>query len=594
MSLSIRMRVFPSFAKAGTTCARVDRKNVYYMTAYNIGNNVHKSTLSIRYHRNMSRNRKANASVRRTQSYETTAVQEENGSPTRTIVQSIPKKKTGTTQIDKMSVSLPSLQSRVLQTATKLLFAYYRDCILQKNQVAFANTLRTEIETLGPLCIKLGQIMSCRKDIIPGYIIDVLEKLQDNVPPFSETKEVIENMIECEMRIVGVRDELYDIFESIDEKPIAAASIAQVHRARLKNGIEVAIKLQRPNLYQELYRYIELIRLLERQPFKVRFFQDLLILLKESVQNIKHELNFLEESENMLLMQQVFSAYDNILIPRVYQRFCSKKMIVMEYVGGKSIKTIQNPELANQLMSAFINGTLKYNMFHSDPHPGNISITDDNKLVIYDFGLISRLDENVNRTENKLALFAAYNSDVDAVIRYVIKSKIIHLKRGDVQSIEELTNGEYIILYKIISYFLDYIQEIDINNIGSKIISDDVLKSTAQNSPFYLDSVALLLIRTFSTLEGTCKTMHPEFNYNEVLKPLLPTFSSDLNFFVQQVEKNIMQLGDVQSNMRKTMSNQRMHDARILKISEEVDAVKSNTIACTIIIAILIGIIELI
>jgi ubiquinone biosynthesis protein len=431
--------------------------------------------------------------------------------------------------------------------------------------------------------------MSCRKDIIPGYIIEVLEKLQDNVPPFSETKEVIENMIECEMRIAGIRDKLYDIFDTIDEKPIAAASIAQVHRARLKNGIEVAIKLQRPNLYQELFGYIELIRVLERQPLKVRFIQDLLILLKESVQNIKRELDFFEESENMILMQQVFEAYDSIVVPRVFQRYCSKKMLVMEYVGGKSIKTIQNPELANQLMSAIINGTLKYNVFHSDPHPGNISITDDNKLVIYDYGLVSRLDENVNRTENKLALFAAYNSDVDAVIRYVIKSKIIHLKRGDVQSIEELTNGEYIILYKIISYFLDYIKEIDINNIGSKIISDDVLKSTAQDSPFYLDSVALLLIRTFSTLEGTCKTMHPDFNYNEVLKPLLPTFSSDMNFFVQQVEKNIMQLGDVQTNMRKTMSNQRMHDARILKISEEVDAVK-NTVVYTIITIILMSI----
>lgn len=491
-----------------------------------------------------------------------------------------------------IELSIPKFRHKVFKKAVRIGFSYVNDTVINKDFETFADKFRDEIIELGPICIKIGQIMSCRKDIIPDNVTSILEKLQDNVPPFTKDADEIENYIRCELLHAKCKEDLYDIFEYIEQEPIAAASIAQVHRGKLKNGIEVAIKIQRPYLALELLGYMEVVNWLENIPLRIRFVQDLIILLKESVKNIKKELDFIQEAKNMLLMQQVFAEYEDILVPRVYSKLCTKRMLVMEYIPGKSIKSVQSVELSDQLMSAFVNSTLKFNCFHSDPHPGNISITPDNKLAIYDYGLVTRLDENISGNENKTALYAAYNMDVDAVIRYVIKSRIIHLKRGDVNDVDDLTNSEYIILYKIISYFLDYIKNININEIGEKIVNDSVLISTARDSPFYLDSIALLMLRTFSTLEGTCKMMNPDFSYTNVLKPLLPSLSSDMNFFVQQMEKNIIQLGDVQSNMRKTLSNQKMHDARIHKISDEVDSVRSTSITFAVLMTLLIGFLE--
>ena len=258
--------------------------------------------------------------------------------------------------------------------------------------------------TLGPTFIKFGQALSVRRDLLPDDYVAALQSLQENVAPFAADVAIVE--IEH-----GLGSPLDQLFDRFDREPIAAASIAQVHTARLKDGREVIVKVRRVGIKRAFERDMRALALLSRLVVRlvprVRHYQPLRII-DEIRNNLRKETDFRQEARNIRRFAAAFADWPTIEIPGVIDDLVCENIIVQQRSGGRRIDdpaiAADGPRLAENFVEAYLHQIFVLGIFHADPHPGNLFITNDGRICFHDFGLAGLLDRSTRR---KLAAFTA-------------------------------------------------------------------------------------------------------------------------------------------------------------------------------------------
>lgn len=276
--------------------------------------------------------------------------------------------------------------------------------VLRKNQITRGVTpekLRMILEELGPTYIKLGQIMSLHSDFLPKAYCDELLKLNSDVTPmpFDDVEDVINHSYGQDWR---------ELFQFIEEAPLGSASIAQVHRARLKNGEEVIIKVERKGIYDTMARDIGLLHRLVKLIPPVGDFKNLVdldMVLDELWSVAQEEMDFLKEAANMDEFSRNNASVQYVTTPKLYHEYSTGHVLVMEYIDGYSlddVESLQNAgydmdEIGTKFVNNFIKQVIDDGFFHADPHPGNVKIR-DGKIVWIDMGMMGRLSEKDRHT----------------------------------------------------------------------------------------------------------------------------------------------------------------------------------------------------
>ncbi len=364
--------------------------------------------------------------------------------------------------------------------------------------------IRLAIQDLGPAFIKLGQMLSMRPDLVGIELADELQGLQDDVPPFSSDKAraIIENELG---KSIG------DIFLFFDEKPIAAASVSQVHKARLKDGKEVVIKVQRPDIKEIVFTDLEilqdLMKSLQKHIKELRNY-DLVGLAAEIQHAMKKELDFVLEAQNISKFKKLYGM--DVYVPEVYWGYTTEKVLTMEYVEGIKVSDVEQiveagikPEqLADRCVRSMFKQIYQYGYFHADPHSGNIFVNKDGDLIFLDFGIMGRLTKEQRRNIAK-AFIAVSERDVDKLANILDRMNIL----------SEESNIK--LVKKKIGELLDRYYDLPLNQIKvKKIVSD--LFSEIREMKLVFPADFVLMAKAIVTLEGLVLSLDPSFHIERI------------------------------------------------------------------------------
>ena len=291
-----------------------------------------------------------------------------------------------------------------------------------RGDAAEALAFAADLEKLGPTFIKLGQLLSTRADLLPPAYLEALARLQDNVDPFPFAD--VERIVQDEL---GVR--LSKAFQTFDPTPIAAASLGQVHRAVMRDGREVAVKVQRPNVHDQVVKDLdaldEVAALMQRFSATTRAVGATGVL-EEFRRTILLELDYREESRNLLTLSHQLRDFDRIVIPLPIDDFTTARVLTMDYIEGPKITAVSPVEwtevdgvaLGDDLFRAYLQQILIDGLFHADPHPGNVLLTPDHRLALIDLGMVGRLSWTMQERLFRLllAISEARGDDAASVI----------------------------------------------------------------------------------------------------------------------------------------------------------------------------------
>lgn len=283
------------------------------------------------------------------------------------------------------------------------------DEIAAETETAPAEELAQDLERLGPTFIKLGQLLSTRGDLLPAPYLEALERLQDRIEPFPY--EEVERIVSSEL---GVR--ISKAFADFDPEPLAAASLAQVHRATMRDGRAVVVKIQRSDIRELIVGDLEALGeiahfLDDHTELGRRYeFENMLVNLRKS---LLRELDFTIEANNLHAIAQNLSEFEEIVIPEPIDDFTTTRVLTMEYIAGKKITSlsplrlleIDGGLLAEEFFSAYLKQFLVDGLFHADPHPGNVFLTDDDRIALLDLGMVGRVTRTFQ--DNLLRLMLA-------------------------------------------------------------------------------------------------------------------------------------------------------------------------------------------
>lgn len=361
------------------------------------------------------------------------------------------------------------------------------------------------LEKLGPTFIKIGQILSTRVDLISDEYCEALSRLRSNVTPLPY--EEIEKILKEKYK------DLNKIFYSVEPNPIGTASIAQVHRAVLRNNNEnVVIKIKRPNIEEILYKDIELfkkaINLLHLN--RIIKVMDLNEVLNQIYETTKEETNFKIETSHLIKFRNLHINDKIIKCPHVYEKLCSDNIIVMEYINGIKINNIELLQskkykldiIANKLSDNYIKQAITYGFFHADPHPDNIIISGSN-IVYIDFGMMGRLTDK-NKEYLKKCIKAIVFKDYKEVSRILVNMST------------KLDEIDYELLTDDISKILDEFGDLELESIStSKFISN--MFSMLRRNHLSLDKDVTMLIRGIGIMEPVLQKLNPKISLFKVL-----------------------------------------------------------------------------
>jgi predicted unusual protein kinase regulating ubiquinone biosynthesis (AarF/ABC1/UbiB family) len=258
-----------------------------------------------------------------------------------------------------------------------------------------AEELASDLEKLGPTFIKLGQLLSTRADLLPTPYLEALSRLQDRIEPFPY--EEVDRIVSGEL---GVR--ISKAFADFDREPLAAASLAQVHLAHMRDGRAVVVKVQRPNIREQIVEDLEALGEIaafldaHTELGKRYDFSNMLQSLRAS---LLREMDFKLEANNLITFRENLREFERIVIPDPVEAYCTSRVLTMEYIPGKKITElsplrlmeIDGPGLARELFRAYLKQILLDGFLHADPHPGNVFLTDDDRIALLDLGMVARL-----------------------------------------------------------------------------------------------------------------------------------------------------------------------------------------------------------
>ncbi len=379
--------------------------------------------------------------------------------------------------------------------------------------------VRESFLELGPTFIKLGQLFSTRADLFPTEYVEELSKLQDKVPAFSY--EQVEAIVEQDL---GKKVE--KLYRNFDPIPLAAASLGQVHKAQLKTGEEVVVKVQRPGLKKLFQIDLAILKGI------ARYFQnhpkwgrgrDWVGIYEECCRILWLEIDYLNEGRNADTFRRDFRGYDWVMVPRVYWRYTAPRVLTLEYVPGIKISNYEALEasgldrklLARQGAEAYLHQLLGNGFFHADPHPGNIAVSSEGALIFYDFGMMGQITSNL-REKLMQTLYGIASKDAERVVASLIDLGAL-VPTGDMGPVR-----------RSIQYMLDNFMDKPFEEQSVAAISDD-LYEVAYDQPFRFPATFTFVMRAFSTLEGVGKGLDPEFNFMEVAQPFAMQLMSNGN-----------------------------------------------------------------
>ncbi|HEX5772884.1 MAG TPA: AarF/UbiB family protein, partial [Geomobilimonas sp.] len=376
-------------------------------------------------------------------------------------------------------------------------------------QLSQAERLRMALEELGPTFVKLGQLLSTRPDLIPPNYITEFSKLQDDVPSFSsaEAHEEIR-------RELG--REIETFFASFDPVPLAAASIAQVHRALLLTGEEVVVKVRRPGVVALVETDIDalmgLAHLAERH-LPGSDIYDPVGVVKEFARTIRREMDFSREGRTIEKFTTNFAGDSSLYFPRVYWQATTRGILTMEYIDGIKVTDLHAMEragldrvtIAHRGANAFLKMVLNHGFFHGDPHPGNVLILPDNVICLLDYGMVGRLDAQLKGYLTDI-LLAILERNVDEVISILLYSG-------------EITDSlDTRALKRDLSEFIDSYYEIPLQEIEvGRMLMEFIEIITTYHIKIQPD--LMLLTKALVTIEGMGRELDPQFDMISHLRP---------------------------------------------------------------------------
>lgn len=319
-----------------------------------------------------------------------------------------------------MTLSLEPRHLKRYKDVVRLLWKYGRSDLVQRagldagvveqppEEAEDASELADDLEALGPTWIKLGQILSTRADLLPLPYLDALARLQDEVEPFGY--EAVEEIVEREL---GVR--ISKAFDEFEAEPIAAASLGQVHRAALRGGHSVAVKVQRPDIreriVEDLEAFMEIAGLLDRHTEWGRTF-GFADLVDEFRRTLFEELDYRREASNLEVLGRNLAEFDRIVVPRPVADYTTERVLTMEFVRGTKVTALSplrrlefdGEALADVLFEAYLKQILVDGFCHADPHPGNVFLTEDDRLALIDLGMTTRVSRGARDKLLKLVM----------------------------------------------------------------------------------------------------------------------------------------------------------------------------------------------
>jgi ubiquinone biosynthesis protein len=273
--------------------------------------------------------------------------------------------------------------------------------------------IRLSLQELGTTFIKLGQMLSTRPDLVGDDVATELTKLQDDVPPVD--LEIIKSTIETE-----INNPIENIFSEFDDKPLGSASIGQVHKAVLKNGDNVAVKVQKPGVEEIIHKDITIMRFLAKRindymP-RLRMY-NLPRIVDEFERSILKEIDYNQEAINIIRFDNNFKENEEIYVPKVYKEYSTEKILTMELIEGKKVSDVidsdegyNKPLIAKREIDSYYKQVLIDGFFHADPHPSNVYILDDNVVCFLDFGMMGILDQEFREDCAELLLHYLENN----------------------------------------------------------------------------------------------------------------------------------------------------------------------------------------
>jgi len=423
----------------------------------------------------------------------------------------------------KSNTSALGRQRDIFLAAIRWVSHLWWDSIFPRNSSAHrhkrAKWLIKTLLNLGPTFIKIGQALSTRGDILPLEYVEELAMLQDNVPAFSSGEAIA--VIEAELG-----KSIYAIYRDFDPVPIAAASLGQVHRARLHTGEEVVVKVQRPGLRELFDLDVEALQKLVR--FCYRYFPwakryELQAIYQEFVTILYQEIDYAIEGRNADRFRENFQDYPRVIVPKIYWEYSSAKILTIEYSPGIKINDctaleaqgIDLKDLNLIGVGCYLKQLLIDGFFQADPHPGNMAVSADGSIIFYDFGMMVEM-QTLDREQMIKTFFSVLRKDTNAVIDSLVLM-------GLIEPIPDMTP-----VRRLIDFVLQEFTEKPLELPSLKQIGGEIYE-VFEEQPFRLPAKMTFVIKALTTLDGIARTLDPKYSPIACAKPFVKTFTNYKN-----------------------------------------------------------------
>jgi len=379
---------------------------------------------------------------------------------------------------------------------------------LQRNGQPKAEEFADDLEKLGPTFIKLGQLLSTRGDLLPPPYLEALARLQDQVEPFSI--EEVEEIVSSEL---GGR--LSKLFAEFDREPVAAASLAQVHRARMRDGREVVVKVQRPDIRGQI---VEDLEALEEAAGFIDAHTDMgrryefSNMLAELRRSLLRELDFQKEASNLMRMGTSMREFENIVVPEPIEDYCTSRVLTMEYISGRKITDISplrlmeidGMALSEELFRAYLKQILVKGFFHADPHPGNILLTDDDRIALIDLGMVAHVSGRFQESLLRLLLAISEGHGDEAAQ--------IAIKMGEAKPNFDKSDFQHRVANLVARHADTTVEQIDAGQVALEITR------IAADCWFRLPAQFTMIAKALLNLDQVVYTLAPNFDPNAIIR----------------------------------------------------------------------------